>query len=73
MKYLGILLDDELQFQEHTTQALAKGTQWALQVACLSRPKVGMPAHHMQQLYNTVIVPKMLYGMEIFCARRLES
>ena len=32
VKYLGVIIDEELQFNDHTTYTLAKGTKWILQV-----------------------------------------
>lgn len=71
-KYLGVLVDSRLTFSEHALYALARGTSLAMQIRRLSRPSSGMPAHHTRQLYNTVVVPRMLYATEVFCADKLK-
>ena len=65
-KYLGVILDQELRFKEHTNYTLAKGTTWVNQFWRLSRPTVGMPPRFARQLYKAIAVPRMLYAADIF-------
>lgn len=65
-KYLGVVLDQELRFREHTAYALSRGTAWVLQFRRLSRPTMGMPPRYARQLYKAIAVPRMLYAADVF-------
>ena len=43
-KHIGVILDQELHFADHTQYASGKGTYWATQFHCLSKQSYGMPA-----------------------------
>jgi hypothetical protein len=66
-KHLGLILDQELQFQEHAAYAFAKGSRWVAQFQQLSHPSNGIPPKFARQLYLAVAVPKMLYAADVFC------
>lgn len=66
-KHLGIILDQELRFNEHAAYAQAKGLKWVSQFGRLARPKRGMPHGYARQLYNAVCIPRMLYAADVFC------
>jgi ribonuclease HI len=65
-KYLGLMLDKELRWHAQTEQAIAKGTSATLAVARLARPALGMPHRHIRQLYQTVVQPRMEYGLVVW-------
>ena len=65
-KFLGIIIDQELNFKEHAASALAKGTKWVTQYRRLARPSKGVSSRYMRQFYTSVALPKMLYGVDIF-------
>ena len=65
-KFLGIIIDQELNFKEHTASALAKGTKWVTQYRRLARPSKGVSSRYMRQFYTSVALPRMLYGVDIF-------
>jgi len=66
-KYLGIILDQELRFKEHTNYAIGKGTQWIGRFKRLAKVAKGMAGNLLRQLYIAVGIPRMLYGAEIWC------
>jgi hypothetical protein len=67
MKYLGVILDQELRFKEQAAYTISKGSKWAMQARRLSRPSSGMPHTYARQLWNAVAVPKMLYAADVWC------
>jgi hypothetical protein len=65
-RFLGIIVDQELTWREHATYAIAKGTEYVLQLRRLSRTSMGIPTKLMRQLYQTVAIPKFTYGADIW-------
>lgn len=65
-KFLGVLLDNKLKFKAHVEYALAKGTKWIQQFACLARPKHGLKAKHVSTLYHQMLLPVMLYAASVW-------
>lgn len=66
-RFLGFILDDQLRFKEHAAHALGNGMRRAQQIARLSKTTMGLPAKCVHQLYHTVVVPSMLYAVDVFC------
>ena len=64
-KLLGLILDQEIQFKNHTTHALAKGTEWTLQLWRLVKPTQCLAYQYTHQLYLSVVIPKMIYATDI--------
>jgi hypothetical protein len=65
-KFLGLIMDQELRFKEHTNYALKKGETYINQYRRLARPTKGVTAKHMRTYYLTVAVPRMLYAADVF-------
>ena len=65
-KFLGVILDQELQWREHVQYTLQKGTKWVTQYRRLMKPMKGVSAKHMRQFYISVAIPKMLYAADLF-------
>lgn len=63
-KFLSIILDQELRWHEHTTYAIAKGACYAMLICCISRSVQGVPEKLIQQLYQAVVVPRILYAVK---------
>jgi ribonuclease HI len=67
-QFLGLIVDQELDWKLHSAQAIAKGMKYVLQIWHLSRPTNGISVKLMRQLYITVAIPKFTYGADIwFC------
>ncbi len=62
-KYLGIMLDQKLRWHEHAEMAISKGTKTMLAIARLTQPTFGLPHKYMHQLYQSVVIPKVEYGL----------
>lgn len=67
-KFLGVIIDHELRFKEHATYALAKGTKYVLACGRMARPTKGIRGRLMRKLYEGVVVPKMLYAVDVWGA-----
>src|ERR1700679_3602647 len=65
-KYLGIQIDNQLRWKEQTQRAIANATKWLLQYRRLTRPSTGTGAKLMRQLYVSVALPKITYGIDIW-------
>ena len=68
-KFLGIIIDEELLFKEQLASAVAKGTKYALACRHLAKPFLGVKNKFNHLLFNSIIIPKMLYGVNIWGAR----
>ena len=65
-RFLGLIVDQELTWKQHTGHAIAKGTEYVLQLRRLSKPAHGVSAQLMRKLYLTVAVPKFTYGADVW-------
>ena len=65
-KYLGILIDAQIRWKEQVNRAVANATKWLLQFRRLTRPSTGTSARLMRQLYISVALPKITYGLDIW-------
>ena len=62
-KYLGILIDNCLTWKEQAHRTTANTTKWILQFRRLTKPSTGIKSRLMQQLYKSVALPKITYGI----------
>jgi ribonuclease HI len=62
-KYLGLIMDRQLRWKEQVEQAIKKGTKAVMAINRLTRPTFGLPHQFVRQLYRSVVVPKMEYGL----------
>jgi hypothetical protein len=66
-KFLGVILDQNLNFKEHANYALGKGEKYAAQLRRLAQKRRGVPGRLARNLHNAVVLPKMLYAAEVWC------
>jgi hypothetical protein len=66
LKFLGVILDQELQFKVHVDYAAAKGKYWITQTRRISKSMKGIRSHILRQLYKAVAVPAMMYGASVW-------
>src|SRR3981189_1746927 len=57
-KFLGLIVDSELTWTKHANFAIAKGTEYVLQLRQLSNITTGISTRLMRKLYLTVAIPK---------------
>jgi ribonuclease HI len=65
-KYLGIQIDSQLRWKEQESRTAEKATKWILQYRRLTRPSTGIGSKLMRQLYLSVALPKITYGLEVW-------
>jgi ribonuclease HI len=65
-KYLGLQIDDQLRWKEQQQRAISNATKWLLQYRRLTRPSTGTNARLMRQLYVSVALPKITYGLDVW-------
>ena len=66
-KYLGIILDQNLNWKEQLAYVTGKGSAWAAQIRRLARPSWGLTPRAARKLYIGVALPRTLYGLDIWC------
>ncbi|KAK7025834.1 hypothetical protein R3P38DRAFT_2626004, partial [Favolaschia claudopus] len=64
IKYLGILLDEKLNFKLQAEAAATKGLKVLLACNRLTRSSFGLPHKYVKRLYESVVIPKMTYGLD---------
>jgi ribonuclease HI/endonuclease/exonuclease/phosphatase family metal-dependent hydrolase len=65
-KYLGVQIDSQLRWKEQAQRAIANATKWILQFRRLTRPSTGVKSKLMRQLYLSVALPKITYGLDVW-------
>ena len=66
-KYLGIILDQNLKWNDQLAYVIGKGSKWAAQVRRVARPSWGLTPRSARKLYIGTALPKTLYGIEVWC------
>ncbi|PPQ82122.1 hypothetical protein CVT24_012427 [Panaeolus cyanescens] len=65
-KYLGVQVDDQLNWKAQAAKVQEKATKWTLQFKRLSKPATGINLRLMRQLYNATVVPKVTYAIDVW-------
>ena len=65
-KFLGVILDNKLNWKSHRAVALAKGQDWLFKLGHLSKTYKGTHANQIRQIYLAVAVLCMLYAADVF-------
>lgn len=65
-KYLGIILDKELNWREQEVYVTGKGTTWSAQIRRAVRPSWGLTPKMARKLYVGVALPRILYGIDVW-------
>ena len=66
-KFLGVILDDELRFNEHANYAYGKGVSYLGQTQRIAKQQRGIKGKVSRILYSSVVIPRVCYAMEIWC------
>ena len=66
-KYLGIVIDQHLNWKAQHAHAIEKGSKWASQIRRIARPSWGITPRYVRHLYIGVALPRILYGADIWC------
>ena len=65
-KFLGVVVNNKLNWKAQGATALAKGQSWIIQFTRMTRVSHGTTARYIHKLYLTIAVPRMLYAADIF-------
>jgi hypothetical protein len=65
-KFLGIIFNQALNWKEQIAAVIAKGEMWISQFGCLVKATKGVNVAFVQQLYQAIMLPRMLYGADIY-------
>lgn len=66
-KYLGIILYQNLNWGPQLAQVKGKGSKWTVQITRLTRPTWGLTPKGAHKLYVSVVLPRILYGLDVWC------
>ena len=66
-KYLGVMLDQHLNWKVQHAYAIEKGTKWAAQIRRIARPTWGITLKYMRRLYISIALPRIMYGADLWC------
>ena len=72
-KYLGIMLDQNLNWKEQTAYIQEKGAKWAAQIRRAARPSWGLTPKAARRVYVGVAIPRILYGVDVWCVPTHET
>jgi ribonuclease HI len=64
-KLLGVVLDHKLSFRSRVELVQSRGTKVMLPLSCISSPTFGLPHSYVRQLFQTVVVLQMEYGLPV--------
>jgi len=65
-KYLGMHIDRQLHWKTQMQKTISKATSYVLLFRRLTKHSTGISARLMRQLYLSVAIPKMTYGLDIW-------
>ena len=66
-KYLGVLIDRNLNWKAQQAYAMEKGAKWTAQIRRLTRPTWGITPKYAKRLYISVALPRILYAVDVWC------
>ena len=64
-KYLGIILDQNLNWKEQTVYIQEKSSKWAAQIWRAARPSWGLTPKAACRIYIGVTIPRILYSTDV--------
>ena len=65
-KYLGVIFDPKLHWSLQHTKVLTVTSFWVSRIWLLSKSASGISTSGTKQLYNTVAIPRITYGAEVW-------
>jgi hypothetical protein len=65
-KFLGVIVNNKMNWKGQSAMALMKGQDWIIQFSRIARASHGITARYVQQLYLSIAIPQMLYTADIF-------
>jgi hypothetical protein len=65
-RFLGVMVDNKLNWKAQCTSALGKGQDWVIHFSRIAQTTKGIHVKYFQQLYISIAIPRMLYVADIF-------
>ena len=65
-KYLGIYVDQHLDWSTQVAYAIKKGAKWNSQIRQVTAPSWGLTPQHTHKMFNSVAIPRILYAVDIW-------
>jgi hypothetical protein len=65
-KFLGVIVDNKMNWKGQSTTALMKGQDWIIQFSRIAQASCGVTARYVRQLYLSIAIPQILYAADIF-------
>ena len=72
-KYLGVILDQQLNFKEHLQYAIKKGTAAATALGSIGKATWGAPHQHIRQLFRATVMSRLEYAAVIWHRPRADG
>ena len=66
-KYLGVILDQHLNWKAQHAHAIEKGAKWAAQICRIARPSWGVTPKYARRLFISVALLRIMYGADLWC------
>jgi len=66
-KYLGVILNQQLNWKAQHAYTIEKGTKWVAQIQRIAKPTWGITPKYMRKLYIGVVLPRILYVVDLWC------
>ncbi|KAL1737848.1 hypothetical protein HDZ31DRAFT_51772, partial [Schizophyllum fasciatum] len=66
MRTLGVMIDRHLTWRVQADYSIGRGTDYVLAYRRLAKSRAGLDPRLMRTLYQSVAVPKMTYGLEVW-------
>ena len=67
-RFLGVLIDSELRWNQQHAVMVKRGQEWITQFRRIARIKDGMAAKNVAQLWKAKAIPRMLYRADVVLA-----
>ena len=65
-KYLGVYVDQHLNWNTHIAYAIKKGANWSSQIRWVVAPSWGLTPEYMRKMYISVAILKILYMVDVW-------
>ena len=65
-KYLGIYVDQHLDWRTQVAYAIKKGAKWNSQIRRVTAPSWGLTPQHARKMFNSVAIPRILYAVDVW-------
>ncbi len=65
-KYLGVHLDQYLNWNTHIAHAVEKGSKWSSQLRRAVAPSWGLTPKYARKMFVSIAIPKILYAVDVW-------